>query len=165
LGPVPNPRERGRRSGASRERSVGGGDCGVRRELGRRSRARRKTRRGGRSLVRGRDTRRRDWCAGELEGLARAACGRKTRARVGRRGHGDVVDALVPLLRCIYIYIYIYIYKYIKLRLPSTVSFITPLYPSFTASSKRFPPLYLVPLQQRFLYLTLYTLNLGRKQI
>jgi hypothetical protein len=39
----------------------------------------------------------------------------------------------------------------------SNVLYIHPLYPSFTVSSKRFHPLYLIPLQQRPLNLVLYT--------
>jgi hypothetical protein len=39
----------------------------------------------------------------------------------------------------------------------SNVLYIHPLYPSFTVSSKRFHPLYLLPLQQRPLNHVLYT--------
>jgi hypothetical protein len=39
----------------------------------------------------------------------------------------------------------------------SNVLYIHPLYPSFTVSSKRFHPLYLLPLQQRPLNYVLYT--------
>jgi hypothetical protein len=60
---------------------------------------------GGARTTGGRDTRRRDWCAGGLGGGVGGGNGWRVRhagreTHAGRRGHGDAVDVLAVPLRC-----------------------------------------------------------------